>query len=321
MRKIFNFIVLIQFYLVAVLSYCNVDNFILSFNKDLIKSDAVKVGEENSNKNLVYAKALSGCNLYRTKEMINDFENIIFEVPETYFVVILEYCDNECLKVQYDRFVGYVKSSTVVEATFVPIVKTLSNITLDIKSSSGTQIWKYPTTNSDVYTMVSAGTKGLKYIASVKGSIPYDGENDEWYYVCYIPDQNSTNIYEGYIYSENTVNLSEIVSNLETNPEVISDIQSDEKVLFISSTIKTIVISIITIPIILFFAIILYKIIRKIKKNTNKIKNIENTNTDKFDHDAKIQNIKNIEKFKNMKLVRSRNFQSRFQKFEDDDLL
>ena len=44
------------------------------------------------------------------------------------------------------EFVGYVKASTVMIATFIPIVKTLDDVTLDIKENAGTQIWNKPST-------------------------------------------------------------------------------------------------------------------------------------------------------------------------------
>ena len=207
-----------------------------------------------------YAKALETCVLYKTKDMILSPDTILFEVPETYFVLILEDTYDGCYKVQYDKYIGYVDSSRVVIASFNPIVKTLSNITFDIKSTAGTQIWSSPTTKSDIYTTISAGTKNITYIAAVEGMVPSGGESNLWYFVFYTPSENSTNVYEGYIYSENTINLSEIVANTETNPEVISNEAVDDNIIYISSTIKTIIITIITIPVILFFVIILYKI-------------------------------------------------------------
>ena len=204
-----------------------------------------------------YAKALDNCVLYKTKEMINSSDMVLFEIPETYFVLVLDIIDENCYMVQYDKYIGYIESSKVLLASFTPIVKTLSNITFDIKASSGTQIWSMPTTNSDIYTTLSAGTEDITYIASVQGSVPNGGESNIWYYVFFTPSNNSTNVYEGYIYSENTTNLSEIVANTETNPEIISNEVSQERIIYISSTIKTIIIAVITIPIILFFVIII----------------------------------------------------------------
>jgi len=226
-----------------------------------------------------YAKAIAGCTLYKTQSLKNEISNIYFIIPETYFVIVLDKISDECYKVQYDKFIGYIKASTAIIATFIPIIKTLENITVDIKDSSGTQVWSQPNTNSNILTTISAGFKNIKYIASCYGTIPSGGESNLWYYVNYTPSANSTNVYEGYIYSENTINLSEIIANAEVNPEVISN-DNIGNILYLSSSLKTVIIAIITIPIIIFLLIILYKSSKKIKDFTNK-QNIHQAEQDK----------------------------------------
>ncbi len=215
-----------------------------------------------------YAKALENCVLYKSQSLEGDISNVLFIVPETYFVTILGTVSEECLKVQYDKFIGFAKASSLTVATFTPIVKTLENITLDIKSSSGTQVWSQPSTTSEILATISAGFKNIHYIAACHGTIPSGGESNLWFYVSYTP-RESTNVYEGYIYSENTTNLSEIVANSETNPEEITSPTLDN-VVYLSSTLKAVIIAIITIPIVMFLLIILYKSTKKIKIYTNK---------------------------------------------------
>lgn len=280
----------------------------------------ISYSKNNDNENL-YAKALSDCVLYKSKEMSENAFDVYFQIPETYFVLILEDIDDKCYKVKYDRFVGYVKKNSVEIALFVPVVKTLDGVTLDIKSSSGTQIWSHPTTGSEICTTLSAGTVGLKYIASVVGEVPVGGKNNIWYYVSYTSEINSTNVYEGYVYSENVTNLSDIILNTETNPEVINTENNDENLLFISSTIKTIVVAIVAIPVILFFVIILYKLVKNIKKNTNKNKNLNKLETEEIDEVVRNRNLKSIEKYKNMKLVKNKNNVQSFVDFDDEELL
>ena len=105
--------------------------------------------------NSTYAKATSNCTLYKTSSLTNnDVSNIYFIIPETYFVIVLDKLTDTCYKVQYDKFIGYVDSSTIIIATFIPIIKTLENITLDIKDTSGTQIWSQPNTNGKILTTI-----------------------------------------------------------------------------------------------------------------------------------------------------------------------
>lgn len=262
MKKICSFLLICLFFNVSFIS----DNFVYS-----------------KTENTTYAKALSNCVLYKSQTLDNDINNIFFIVPETYFVVVLEKVDDLCLKVQYDKYIGYVNSESVLMATFIPIVKTLENITCDIKQTSGTQIWNKPSTEGNVLTTIPAGTTKISYIAEVYGIIPVGGVSNVWIYVTYTPLTNSTNVYEGYVYSENVTNVSEIVANVETNPEVIAkdEIVEKDETIYISSTFRTIITALISIPIILLFAIILYKFIKKFKKNTNNNKYQNNYYFDK----------------------------------------
>lgn len=277
---------------------------------------------EDQQQTTTYAKALVGCNLYKTQEMSEKFEDVYFQIPETYFMIVLDMVNDECFKVQYDKYIGYVDSSTIMVATFIPILKTLDNITFDIKSTSGTQIWQYPTTKSNICTTISAGTKNVAYIAYAYGAVPNGGESNIWYYVYYTPDSNSTNVYEGYVYSENTTNLTEIVANTETNPEVISNENKlDDKLIYISSTIKTIVVAIVVVPIILFFAIILYKLTQKFKKSTKYNNNLHSKSFENSAENPTGLSGDNFEKFKSMKLVKHKKVNANFVDMNDDELL
>ena len=196
--------------------------------------------------NVTYAKCLSNCILYKSLEMKDDLNEIYFVLPESYFVIILDKIDNQIYKVQYDKFIGYVYSKYVTIATFTPIVKFLENITCDIKPSSGTQVWSNPSTGGNILTTIQANEKNINYISFVYGEIPTGGESNIWYYINYTPSTNVTNVYEGYIYSENVTNLSEIVFNAESNPEVISESISDEDTINISSTLRTVIVALIS---------------------------------------------------------------------------
>ena len=220
-----------------------------------------------------YAKVLKDCVFYKSSEMLDDFDDVFFILPESYFVVVLDEVANDCLKVQYDKFIGYVHSVSVDIVSFVPVVKTLENIFCDVKKQSGTQIWNGPSTQSRVLTTISAGVCDVKYIAFAYGTIPVGGESNLWYYVSYTPEFNSTNVYEGYVYSENMTNLSDIVFNHESNIQVKNDDNAD--IIFVSSSMKTILVVLISLPIIVLILIILYKLSKKLRKNTNKT-NFEN---------------------------------------------
>ena len=286
-----------------------------------------------------YAKASTGCILYKSEDMNNDINNIYFVVPETYFVSVLEVVSDACMKVQYGSYVGFASTETLIVATFIPIVKTLDNIKFDIKETSGTQIWSAPSSSSNkILTTIPAGTKNVNYISFAYGDIPSGGESNLWYYVSYTPSSNSTNVYEGYVYSENATNLSEIVANTESNPESVLPSDGDENILVVSSSIRTLLIALISIPVILLFAIILYKIVKNMRNFRSKHNDFAEN---KFDEEFSTENqameknnkfsLKDrINNLKNSTLIR-KNRSSRFENNSaypvfptydsDDDLL
>lgn len=264
-----------------------------------------------------YAKVLDNCVLYKNENLNDEVNNIFFVVPESYFVFILEKCSADVFKVQYINYVGFVKAERLVLSTFVPVVKFLEGITLDVKASSGTQVWSSPSANDKVLTTIAADTRNITYIASCYGSVPSGGRSNLWYYVLYTPAHNSTSVYEGYVYSENVTNISSIFLNTESNPEVLNENNVNEKLIYISPSIKTIFVVLIAIPIIVLILIILYKLTKKISKNTNNEDFIEKYQDEENDD----LNGQNKNKFKNeLNKFRSMSFFKRHLKkdFETD---
>ena len=280
---------ILLFYIVLILcfNFANIENF------SYAKTQSVR-----------YAKVLNGCLLYKSQDLKDDIDNVYFVVPESYFVTILEDVNDNAYKVQYDKYIGYVKCEFVSPVTFVPDVKTLTNIKCDIKQTSGTQIWNKPSADGNVLAIIPAGEIGVSYISYVFGEIPTGGEINVWYYILYTPSSNLTNVYEGYVYSENVTNLTDIPVNLEDNPELYVDGKdSGENNVYISSTFKTVIVALISIPIILLISIILYKLVKFITKYTNKNKNANNYNYEKsnLESDFKANDLSSDEKYSSIK--------------------
>ncbi len=285
-----------------------------------------------------YAKVLADCVLFKSSTLNYDLENVYFIIPETYFVTVLDKVSDSCCKVQYDKFVGFVESDKLIFATFVPVIKNLTDVTCDIEKSSGTQVWSSPTSFSNVLTVISAGTKNIKYIAKVFGDIPSGGESNLWFYIAYTPPFNSTNVYEGYVYSENVSYVSSIPKNLETNPEIIESSNYVDEVIYISSSMKTILTILIAVPIILLILIILYKLTKRFSKNTDKTifqknvsqQNLQNNFAEISDENnsysnssnvlkSKINKLKDISFVKKLKTKQEQIPYPDFSSFESDD--
>ena len=228
-----------------------------------------------------YAKILPNCYLYKTSSLDQDIKNIYFILPETYFVSVIKIINENVYQVQYSSFVGYCGANTISPVSFTPKDPELLNISFNINSLAGTQVWTEPSVNSGrKLTTIPAATLNIEYIASTTGEIPTGGTSNLWYYARYTPITQATKVYEGYIYSEAITNLSNIPNNLEV--ELITDNSGQiENTINISDTFKTILLVLICSP----FAILIFVfVVKAIKKASSKkqakrgLDNVENTN-------------------------------------------
>lgn len=281
-----------------------------------------------------YAKISANCVMYKTSSMTDDYSNILFIIPESYFVLVLDDSISTSYKVKYDSYIGYVKPEKIKLVNFVPKTKTLDGVTLDINPNFGTQIWSQPSTFSGTaLTTIKASTENITYVASATGDVPSGGISNIWYYVVFTPIESPTDVYEGYVYSENVSYLSEIKLN---NEDIIEESmlkieQNNQKM---SSTLKIIIIVLISIPLTVFLILILYKCIKNIVKNTNSNKNCEKYKNENFNDfsekklnfgDNNLITSNNTALKKNINYLSNRSFKkiSHQDKFddEDDDLL
>ena len=216
-----------------------------------------------------YAKVNDACLLYKSQSLSSAISNIYFYVPNTYFVSIISKVSDSIYRVQYDNFVGYVSSDSIDVVSFVPSVQKPANITFDISQKSGTQIWSLPSdVSGNILTTISADTKNIEYVASATGDIPVGGTTNIWYYARFTPASSTTSVYEGYIYSEATINLSHIPNNLEYEP---TEIVSPEKQIHVDSTAQIIMISLICLPFLILLVLAILKTANHIKERKQKI--------------------------------------------------
>ena len=210
---------------------------------------------------LVYAKAKSNCHLFKTSDITDcSYRNVIFIVPNTYFVSVLQEVNSYIYRVQYLNKIGYVSADSVVKVDFIPIKSSLENIQFDISEVVGTQMRSSPTAedSNNVLAIIPAGSVGLNYIADVEGEVPTGGTSKCWYYALYSPESDPTSVYEGYVYSEKTKNLTEITLNGE-NQELgneLVDGNKEERPIVLNEALKIALIVLICIPIVLVFVLL-----------------------------------------------------------------
>lgn len=213
---------------------------------------------------ITYAKANNNCMLFKTQSLSNNLANILFYVPDTYFVSIISKINDNIYKVQYDNYVGYVAADTIDIVSFVPNKATLENIKFDIRQNAGTQIWSLPSdSNGTILTTISADTKQIEYIASTVGEIPIGGTSNLWYYARFTPASHTTTVFEGYVYSEATTNLSHIPNNLEYEVDEPTDINNST--ISNNITAQIIMICFICLPFVILFVLACIKTAKFLK--------------------------------------------------------
>lgn len=222
-----------------------------------------------------YAKVKENCFLFKTSDITDaSYKNVEFIIPETYFVIILSDINTMITKVQYKNKIGYVAADSIKVVNFLPVNPTLEYITFDIQNTAGTQLRSSPNADdsSNISAVIPAGTENVTYVASTFGVIPTGGNSNIWYYAIYSPISDPTSVYEGYVYSGKTENLT----NIELNTEDIYEItdnnkESKDDTFIINEGIKTILIVLICVPIFLVF--ILLVVGNKRKRKEDKIIN------------------------------------------------
>ena len=216
-----------------------------------------------------YAKAKENCILFRTANTSNlQQENIYFQIPESYFVRILEIePDSQTYKVIYGNTIGHIDFQSARRVNIVPENPFVESFLIQTKSDSGTQLREYPSTSTNAVALIPPGST-ITYVASTAGTKPTDGFSNEWYYVQYFPPSEPTTYYEGYVYSERIESQISILQNQEDDPieplQLIEDnyldaVQSKQTPAYI----KGILITVLCLPSVLFAIYIGSKILAK----------------------------------------------------------
>lgn len=251
--------------------------------------------------NYGYYKCLSSCLFFKSSDITDmSLENIYFSIPEGYFVKKISDITATTLKVSYNNKIGYVMTERVKLVSFLPSIKYLDEITFDISSSSGTQLWSIPSSENStniIFKHIEAGTKNITYIASVNGEIPRGATSSIWYYCSYSPSSDPTSVYEGYIHSEKTTNLSKIPPN-EEDDVVINEVNNNSTPYSLPTVTQTILITIISLPLLIIIVLLLLGSKRKEKLKFQSEMMASNNTTDYIDEPQ--QKVHKLQSYKEM---------------------
>ena len=236
-----------------------------SFTFLSIKSSPLRTTQASSQ---TFVKAKANCLFFKTSNISDtSLENIYFEIPETYFALIISSNSQTFYQVKYSNIIGYVSQDRVKIVSFTPTKPEPDKLTFSIKPDAGTQLRSTPKIdNTNTTCSLPSSTQNLTYIARISAEVPTDGSSSIWIYCEYCPEYSPTKIYYGYVYSERITGLEAIPQNTEddANPEQtiannsISP-ESEFENLEISTLVQSVLIILICLPIVAIFAILLIK--------------------------------------------------------------
>lgn len=162
-----------------------------------------------------YARIISSdVKMYRSTSGSEDYSNIFFVIPRTYFV-ILEPCDDDNFyAATYLNEKGYVKRSEVQCVSGKPTKAFAENISFRIFIPGGVDLRSSPTQSAglNVLDHLQFLETNLKYFGSINGEEAISYKSTVWYYCEFL--KNGVRI-KGYVYSAFCDMLTAIPENTE----------------------------------------------------------------------------------------------------------
>ena len=194
--------------------------------------------------------------LYRSAVDDNSMDNIYFELPKTYFVILTGKQGN-FYQVTYQNISGFVKKDSVQTVLGSPTNPFLNNITFRVYAELSEKLYSQPKSSSSLITEIPPLTKNIQYIGKIDGECLIDGRTNVWYYCKY----SSTQDHYGYVYSDFCDEMPNIPNNIEeftyvNNPsfeienEQINAIPKD-------SNVVGVIVGILSVPCLIFVFILM----------------------------------------------------------------
>ena len=192
--------------------------------------------------------ATNDCYLYHLPNF--DESGRWFLLEQSYFVKVLNDENNQFFKVKYLDFEGFVPKSKIQFVEEYPETPYLVGITFDVYDIANVCLRETPETIDDdrnIIVTIQKGSKNLYYYGKISGEEAISGLGNIWYYCAY--QNESGNVFKGYIYSPLTRNISSITSSQELLTAVnISNFVPVDSLLYLNLSTKNLLIVITAIP-------------------------------------------------------------------------
>ncbi len=219
--------------------------------------------------------------LYKTTVDIDEYTNVLFSLPKTYFVQLLDNAGNDFFKVNYLNFTGFVKKECVQTIIGTPRTPYLENISFRVYSEQSRDLRNEPTTqggSSQQVAYIPLYSRNLTYYGAIQGESLIEERTNIWYYVKYSADKD----YYGYVYSDFCDKFSDMPLNTEevvytTYPDFGKTENYNPSAVPLESNTAGIIIGILTVPALIFVFMVLKgtKLMRKEKTSSKEIKDYQ----------------------------------------------
>ncbi len=218
-----------------------------------------------------YARIMQAdCKLYISPIEADDYTNVMFTLPKTYFVQLLDNAGKDFFKVKYKNFFGYVKKDKVQTVVGTPQTPYLSDLNFRVYADLSRDMRSCPDTktgSSNQVIYIPNLSRNLVFYGSIVGEQLISGRTNIWYYCKYTADKD----YYGYVYSDF---CDELTTPIPTNTEEVEytlapsfeEEEQNQNALPMENKATGIVIAILSIPACLF----VYLLFKSSKISTGK---------------------------------------------------
>ena len=163
----------------------------------------------------------SSVKLYKSASNDESFKNIYFIIPETYFVELLSYENDNFFYARYLDVYGYVKISDVQCISGTPLSPFASNVSFRVFIPNGVDLRSSPSQSDGLNYVATINylETNLQYYGKISGEEAVLYKGSEWYFAKLT--KNGTE-QKGYVYSA----YCDLLTSIEPNTEVFEYIDT-----------------------------------------------------------------------------------------------
>ena len=192
-----------------------------------------------------YAKATAN-NVFFYQSATEDAP--LFEIPKSYFVLLIDDANDDFYKAIYGELTGYVKKEEVVAMNGTPQTPYATVHNIRITSMSGLSLQSQATFESTPITTLDFLESNIVYYGKLSGQEYFPNSSKTWYY-CSFNENSKANF--GYLFSY----YCDLPSSIKPNEEYFEEIT--EKLIFkkpllksngLSDTVKALIVLSVVIP-------------------------------------------------------------------------